>query len=258
MRLGEKVAIVTGAGAGFGRGIAVAFAQEGAKVVVADLDEKRGRECVGVIEDTGARAVFVNTDVSRASDAATLAETAIRKFGRIDAVVNNAGICRLCSVIELTEEEWDSHLDVNLKGAWLVCKYALPHMMKARAGAIVNVASLSGIKARPFTAAYSASKGGLIMLTRQLALELAPYNIRCNSLSPVFGETPMGESLLHQGRGIYGVADVEKVRDMVIQGIPLKRAARVEDIAYAALYLASDESCLVTGTNLIVDGGAHA
>ena len=258
MRLREKVAIVTGAGAGFGRGIAVGFAKEGATVVVADMDEKRGCESVDIIDDAGARAVFVHTDVSRANDAARLAETTVREFGRIDVVVNNAGVCRLCSVIELTEEEWDTHLDVNLKGAWLVCKYALPHMMKARAGAIVNVASLSGIKARPFMAAYSASKGGLIMLTQQMALEVAPYNIRCNCLSPVFGETPMGEGLLHQGTGIYGVADVQKVRDMVIQGIPLKRAARAEDIAYAALYLASDESRLVTGTNLIIDGGAHA
>lgn len=258
MRLREKVAIVTGAGAGFGRGIAIAFAAEGAKVVVADVDEKAGSETVGIIEGGGSRAVFVKTDVSRASDAERLAETAVSEFGGIHVVVNNAGVCRLRSVVELTEEEWDRHLDVNLKGTWLVCKYALPHMIKARAGAIVNVASLSGTKARPFTAAYSASKGGAIMLTQQMALELAPHNIRCNCLSPVFGETPMGESLLTQGAAIYGVPDVQTVRDMVVQGIPLGRAARPEDIAYAALYLASNESSLVTGINLIIDGGAHA
>ncbi len=258
MRLRGKVAIVTGAAAGFGRGIALLFAKEGARVVIADIDGQAGPETVRMIEGGGGAAVFVKTDVSQAGEAERLAEKAVQAFGGIDVVVNNAAICRLCSVVELSEEEWDRHIDVNLKGVWLVCKYALPHMLKARAGAVVNIASLSGIKARPFLAAYSASKGGVLMLTQQMAVELAPYNIRCNCVSPVFGETPMGQSLLDQGTDLYRVPDVEKVREMVIQGIPLKKAARPEDIAYAALFLCSDESSLVTGINLIVDGGAHA
>jgi NAD(P)-dependent dehydrogenase (short-subunit alcohol dehydrogenase family) len=258
MRLREKVAIVTGAGAGFGRGIALRFASEGAKLVVAEIDEKAGRETAGMIEDQGGRAVFVKTDVSRAGDAERLVEESVRAFGAIHVIVNNAAICRLAPITQLTEEEWDRHLDVNLKGVWLLCKYALPGMMKARAGAIVNIASLSGTKARPLLAAYSASKGGVIMLTQEMALELAPYNIRCNSVSPVFGETPMGESLIAQGVAAYGTTDVEKIRAMVLQGIPLGRAARPEDIANAALFLASEEASLVTGINLIVDGGARA
>lgn len=258
MRLRGKVAVVTGGAAGFGRGIALLFAREGARIAVADIDDQAGRETVRMIEGGGGDAVFVKTDVSRAGDAERLAEKAVQEFGGIDVVVNDAAVCRMCSVIDLTEEEWDRHIGVNLKGVWLVSKFALRHMMKARAGVIVNIASLSGTKARPFLAAYSASKGGVIMLTQQMAVELAPYNIRCNSVSPVFGETPMGQSLVAHGSNLYGVPDIEKVRDMVIQGIPLKRAARPEDVAYAALYLASDESSLVTGVNLIVDGGAHA
>lgn len=258
MRLHGKIAIVTGAAAGFGRGIAVLFAKEGARVVVADIDEQGGRETVSIIERGGGSAVCVKTDVSHASDAERLAGKAVQEFGGIDVVVNDAAVCRLCPVTELTEEEWDRHIEVNLKGVWLVNKYALRHMIKNGAGAIINIASLSGIKARSFLAAYSASKGGVIMLTQQMALELAPHNIRCNCISPVFGETPMGQSLVAQGTSLYGLPDTGKVRDLVIQGIPLRRPARPEDIAYAALYLASDESSLVTGINLIVDGGAHA
>jgi 3-oxoacyl-[acyl-carrier protein] reductase len=258
MRLREKVAIVTGAGAGFGRAIAAALASEGATVAVADVDETGGRETVRLLEGAGHHAIFVPTDVSRARDAQRLADAVLGECGAIHVVVNDAAVCRLSSVVALTEDEWDRHLDVNLKGVWLVCKYALPHMIEARAGAIVNIASLAGTKARPFMAAYSASKGGVIMLTQQMAVELAPYGIRCNCVSPVFGDTPMGESLLRQGSALYGGADVESVRAMVVQGIPLGRVARPEDVAHAALYLASDDSSLVTGINLIVDGGAHA
>lgn len=258
MRLENKVAIVTGAGKGFGRGIAALFAAEGAMVVVADIDPAAGKETMGKIKEAGNEAIFVEVDVSDAKAVERMAAAAVGQYGRIDVVVNNAGVCRMCAITELSEEEWDRHLAVNLKGVWQVSKYVIPQMRETGGGSIVNVASLSGVKARPLMAAYSASKGGVIMLTKQMAVELAPHNIRVNSISPVFGETPMGDSLVGQASKIYGGADSQQVRAMILSGIPLRRAAKPEDIAYAALYLASAESSMVTGANLMVDGGSCA
>ncbi len=258
MRMRDKIAVVTGSGAGFGRGIATILAREGAKVAVADIDQKAGKETVEIIRKQGKQAVFIQADVSDAADVERIIQTVVGEYGRIDVLVNNAGICRMSSIPDLTEEEWDNHLNINLKAAWLTSKYAIPHMIQARGGSITNIASLSGLKARPFLAAYCASKGGLIMLTQEMALELAPHQIRVNSVSPVFGETPMGESLLDQAAVYYQLGEAEQAREFVIRGIPLRRGATPEDIGRAVLYLASDEASLVTGINLTVDGGASA
>jgi 3-oxoacyl-[acyl-carrier protein] reductase len=258
MRLRDKVAVVTGAGAGFGRGIATILAGEGARVVVADIDEKAGKETAEILVKEGRQAVFAKADVSKAADVEAMIQTAVGEFDCIDVLVNNAAICRLSPLTDLTEEEWDRHLNINLKAVWLTSKYAIPHMVKQGGGAIVNIASLSGVKARPFMAAYCASKGGVIMLTQEMAVELAPAKIRVNSVSPVFGETPMGQGLLEQAAVHYQLGEAELAKEVVIQGIPLKRGATPEDIAHAVLYLASDEASLVTGINLTVDGGASA
>ena len=258
MRLRDKVAVVTGAGAGFGRGIATTLAAEGARVVVADIDESAGRGTVEILEKQGKRAVFVRADVSKAAEVEGMIQAAVGAYGRVDVLVNNAAVCRLSPLTGLTEEEWDSHLNINLKAVWLTSKYAIPHMIQGGGGAIVNIASLSGVKARPFMAAYCASKGGVIMLTQQMAVELAPAGIRVNSVSPVFGETPMGRGLLEQAAVHYQLGEAALAREVVIQGIPLKRGATPEDIGHAVLYLASDEASLVTGINLTVDGGASA
>jgi 3-oxoacyl-[acyl-carrier protein] reductase len=258
MRLKDKVAIITGAGSGYGRGIATMFAQEGAKIVIADVNLDAGNETAAGIKKNGHEAVAVKADVSKAEDAAKIAETTIDKYGRIDILINNAGISRMCPVTDLTEEEWDKHLNINLKGTWLISKHVIPHMVKGGGGSIVNIASLAGVKARPLVAAYSASKGGVIMLTKQMAIELAPHKIRCNCISPVIGETPMGMGLIKQASAIYKIDDLNIMKESVLQGIPLKRGSTPSDIAYAAIYLASDESSLVTATNLTVDGGVSA
>jgi 3-oxoacyl-[acyl-carrier protein] reductase len=258
VRLNDKVAIVTGAGSGFGRGIAMMFAREGARVVVADIDQAAGDETASRIKADGNKATAAHVDVSMAKDTEKMVKTAVDNYGKIDILVNNAAICRLCAITDLTEQEWDRHININLKGVWLTSRVVIPHMIKAGGGSIVNIASLSGVKARPLMAVYSASKGGVIMLTRQMAVELAPQNIRCNSISPVFGKTSMGEVLIKQYMDIYRIDDPKFVTDSLYEAIPLKRGVKPEDIAYATLYLASDEASLITGDNLLIDGGARA
>ena len=250
MRLAGRTAIVTGAGSGIGYTSAKLFAAEGAKVVVADINDGGGMKTVEDITSSGGEAVFVHTDVSVASDAENIVSVAKKTFGGIDILLNNAGIAqRPVPVEDLDEELWDRVFAVNVKGIFLMTKFTVPVMKEAGKGVIINMASMSGIRPRKGSAAYATSKGAAIHLTKTLALELAASNIRVNCINPVAVETPMFAGLTPEGK------DLDEARRGLIETVPLGRIATADDIAYAALYLASDEASLLTGTCINVDGG---
>ena len=244
MRLSKKVAIITGAGAGIGMACANLFSSEGAKVVVADVDDDKGKGAAERIKSGGGEALFVHTDVSSAADVNNLMSTTVDAFGKIDILVNNAGIGQgLMKIEEIDESLWDRIHSINLKGVFLGMKYVLPHMKKAKGGVIINTGSMSGVRPRMFAAAYVSTKAAVIMLTKAAALEVAAENIRINCINPVVTATTILNSL------------TEEERQAWAKTIPLGRVAQPEDMAYAALYLASDEASMVTGISLDVDGG---
>ena len=246
-----RTAVVTGGSSGIGRAAAILLAQYGARVVVADVDTRAGQETVGEIRKSGREAIFVRSNVSRAPDANRLMATAAGKFGSIDILFNNAGIPGPHSITDTTEEEWDRVLGVNLKGVFLCSKYAIPHMMKKGRGAIVNTASAVGLIGSAGQASYCASKGGVVILTKAMALDCAGLGIRVNCVCPGFVETPMVE------RFLAGIDSSERseVTESLKKLHPLGRFAKPEEIAYAVLYLASDEASFVTGCAFPVDGG---
>jgi 3-oxoacyl-[acyl-carrier protein] reductase len=255
MRLAEKVAVITGAASGFGRASAVLFAKEGARVVVADINDDGGQETVSMVKDKGGDATFIHTDVSKAVEIQNLIDKAVNTYNKIDILFNNAGIPQNVpvSIYKLEEAEWDKVYDTNVKSIYLSTKYAVPYMRKQGSGAIINTASASAIAIRTHMAAYVSSKGAVITLTKALALELARYKIRVNCLAPVAAETPMLPFFLPEG------ANLEEGRKGIISTIPLGRIAEPEDVAYSALFLASDEASMVSGVTLSVDGarGLH-
>lgn len=253
MRFDNKVAVVTGAGSGIGRATALRFAREGARVVAADKNGDSARQTVATIQDTGGQATALAVDVARAADVEAMITSAVEAYGRIDVLHNNAGVFpRGRPVTDWDEETWDSVMAVNLKGVWLGCKYAIPELIRAGGGAIVNTASLAGLRGRPFHALYVASKGGVVMLTKSLALELAPYNIRVNCICPGGTDTPMVRPP--------NLTDdqVAERRRPTLQGLPMQRMAQPEEMAAAVLYLASDDASYVNGHALVVDGGEWA
>jgi 3-oxoacyl-[acyl-carrier protein] reductase len=243
MRLAGKTAIVTGAGSGFGAGIARRFAAEGARVMLADINivaaETVAAECNGI-----AQAV----DVSRDASVAAMAKAALAAFGRIDILVNNAGITHLPQPMEdVAEAEFDRILAINAKSVYLTARHIVPLMKAARSGAILNVASTAGVSPRPRLSWYNASKGWMITATKAMAVELAPFGVRVNAINPVAGETPLLKSFLGQ--------DTPETRAKFLASIPLGRFSTPEDMANAALYLCSDEASMVTGVAMEVDGG---
>lgn len=246
MRLQDRVAIVTGAGSGNGRGISLRLAEEGAKIVVADVSEVGAGETVAMIEAMGGQALLVTADVSQRSQVETMVKITLQHFGQIDILVNNAGVETLVPFLELPESEWDRILAVNLKGPFLCGQAVAREMAQAgEGGKIVNIASINSAIALPGQAHYVSSKGGLLMLTKAMALDLAPYNINVNAVGPGVIETAMTANSLSNPARV----------EMFLNHIPLKRIGQPRDIANAVLFLASDEADYITGTILYVDGG---
>ncbi|MDD5178273.1 MAG: SDR family oxidoreductase [Candidatus Nanoarchaeia archaeon] len=247
MRLKDKVAIITGAASGIGRSSALLFAKEGAKIVVADYNEELGKETVSLIKKEKGEAIFVKTDVSNEKDIKNMIDQTIKSFKKIDILYNNAGIELGKNILDTTPEEWDNVISINLKGVFLGCKYAIPYIKKG--GSIINTSSIAGIVGFANLAAYCASKGGIILLTKQMALDFAKKGIRVNCICPGGILTPMLE------RFIKNSPDPQATRKGMDSMHPLGRVGKPEEVAYAALFLASDESSFITGHSLIVDGG---
>ncbi len=250
-RLDGKVALITGAGNGMGRCASLLFASEGARIVVADFDVTTGHETATAIEQAGGEALFVQVDVSDSSQVESLIGATMSHFGALNVLYNNAGIFPSDDggVTGTPESTWIRVMDVNLKGVWLGCKYGIPAMLESGGGSIVNVASFVALMgAATAQIAYTASKGGVLAMTREIAVEYARQGIRANSLCPGPIATPMLEELM---------SDPERRQRRLIH-IPMGRLGLAEELANAALFLASDESSFMTGSQLVVDGGITA
>ncbi len=250
MKLSESVAIVTGAGSGIGRAIALRLAEVSCKVVVADFDEMSAMATVDAIRDLNRDAIAVIGDVSKQGDAQTIVAEAMSAYGAVHILVNSAGIMANASVMDETPIQWNRILDVNLTGAFMMSKYAVAAIKESGGGSIVNIGSILGIQGAPQSIAYTASKGGIIAITRALAAETASLQIRVNCISPGTIDTPLVRGFL--GRE---AQDVEKALAQMISLHPLGRIGTPRDVANAALWLVSEESSFVTGINLVVDGG---
>jgi len=245
MRLNNKIALVTGAGSGFGRGIAARFAEEGAKLVVADINEEAAKMVAGEIGDS---AIAVVADVSKNSDVEAMIKQTVAQWGRLDILVNNAGTTHQNKpMTEVTEEEFDRIFAVNVKSVFLTARHGVPLMKEQGHGMILNVASTAGLRPRPGLAWYNTSKGAMITATKAMAIELASFKIRVNAINPVAGETGM----LHLFMG----EDTPEKRAQFVSSIPWGRLSQPQDMANAALFLCSDEADMVTGTCMEVDGG---
>jgi NAD(P)-dependent dehydrogenase (short-subunit alcohol dehydrogenase family) len=248
MRLQDKVALITGSAGGMGKAAAELFAREGASVIVTDVLADEGEETAQAIRDAGGKAIFVKADVSQEDEVKHVVTRGIAAFGRIDVLYNNAGIMPADDggVIDLSEAVWDKIMDVNLKSAFLCTKHVAPHMIEQKKGSIINVASFVALMGSSVPQdAYTASKGGMLSLTKSFAIQYGPHGIRCNAICPGPIETPLLRVLWTS----------EEARRLRLSRIPLGRFGEINDIIYMALYLASDESSWTTGAWLVIDGG---
>jgi 3-oxoacyl-[acyl-carrier protein] reductase len=241
--LQDKIAIVTGGASGFGEGIVRRFASEGARVVIADLNEDAAQKLAKEV-----KGLAVRTDVSRAADVKALAEATVNRWGHIDILVNNAGIGHKPQTLDtLPEDVFDRLLAVNAKSVFLTAQEIVPRMKARKRGAVLNIASTGGVSPRPNLTWYNASKGWMITATRAMAVELAPFGIRVNAINPVAGETPLLATFMGE--------DTPEIRAKFLASIPIGRFSTPEDIAATACFLCSDEASMITGVALEVDGG---
>jgi len=251
-RLAGKIALITGGGTGMGRACALRFAQEGARVALAGRRLEPLESAATEIRAAGGEALAVACDVTRAEDAARAVRETAARFGGLHVLVNNAGMLHVSSVESISEDDWDRVLDVNLKGPFLMSRAALPELRKAGGGAIVNIGSILGLVAMKERAAYCASKGGVMLLTKAMALDYAHENIRVNCICPAIVETDLVKELFTRA------PDPEAARRARLATIPLGRMGQPEDAAHLAVYLASEESAWVTGAAIPLDGGLTA
>ena len=245
MELKGKIALVTGAAQGIGRAIALLLAQKGADIVISDINLEKAEEMAKEIEALGRKAMAIKVDVANTNDVERMVEAILERFGQIDILVNNAGIARDKLILRMTEEDWDSVLNVNLKGTFNCTKAVIKHMSKQRKGKIVNIASVVGEMGNVGQANYSASKAGVIGFTKTIAREFAQRGINVNAIAPGYIETPMTEAL------------TEKVKEELRCMIPMERLGRPEDVAQAVLFLVSEASSYITGQVLNVNGGIY-
>ena len=245
MELKAKVAMITGAAQGIGKAVTLALARHGADVVVADVNIEKAQETAREVEALGRATMAVRVDVTHLEDVEKMVEAAVQRFGKIDILVNNAGIARDKLILRMTEEDWDAVLNVNLKGTFNCTKAVIKYMSKQRSGKIVNIASVVGMMGNPGQANYSASKAGVIGLTKTVAREFAARGINVNAIAPGYIQTPMTEVL------------PEKAKEELKRLIPMERLVQPEDVAHAVLFLVSEASSYITGNVLNVNGGIY-
>ncbi|WP_316798475.1 glucose 1-dehydrogenase [Pedobacter frigidisoli] len=246
--LENKVAVVSGAGSGIGRSIAITYAQEGARVVVSDINEEHANETVKLIQENGGEAFAVKSDASKAEENKSLVEAVVAKYGRLDIACNNAGIGGPAKPTgDYEPEEWDRVIALNLNGVFYACKYQLQQMEKNGGGSIINIASIHGQVAAPNSPAYTASKHAVVGLTKNIAAEYGQKNIRCNAVGPGYIETPLLGANLSQ-----------EMQDAIAAKSPINRLGKVQEIADLVAFLSSDKSTFTTGSYIIADGGYTA
>lgn len=252
MKLQGKVAIVTGAASGIGRASAIAFAREGARVIAVDIDRPKGEETAAMIAALGGETFFAHADVANEEDVKRFVQEALALWGKIDILFNNAGVVLVKPLEEMTGDEWDRVMSINVKSAFLAIKYAVPHMRRGGGGAILNTGSIASFTGQLGTPVYSASKGAIALLTKSLALDYGRDRIRVNCICPGITDTPMLRE--HLGHGMEGETLIRER----LSRVPTGRILSSEDVARAALYLVSDDSMGVTGVLHVVDGGLLA
>lgn len=244
-RLEGKAAFITGSASGIGRAIALRFAEEGALVAVADMDAEGGAETARRITDRCGKAVFLETDVTSEDSVRASIADCVERFGHMDVLVNDAAIVLMAGAVDTNVEDWDRVLNVNLRGGFLCAKHAIPHMIQNGGGSIVNIASIGALVGIAAHAAYNASKAGIVGLSRQMALDYGSSNVRVNCISPTATDTPLIRNAGASSRALKALASIH----------PMRRLSEPEDIANAALFLASDEARCITGVVLPVDAG---
>jgi len=249
VRLKDKVAIVTGVASGIGKGTALLFGEEGAKIVGADINAEEGGRTIRALNAKGAEAIFIQTDVTKSDQVRSLVDDAVTTYGGVDLLFSNVGIVIGNSVVAVSEEEWDYVMAVNLKSMFLCCKYAIPQMQRRSKGSIILMSSANGLVAEPALLTYCTTKAAIIGMTRSMAIDCGKYNIRVNCICPSYTRTPLVKNYIDSG------ADPSLTWEKVNNLHLINRIAEVGEIARAVLFLASDESSVITGTALVADGG---